>query len=209
VNADGSGQYVSGDETVQVNADGSGQWVGAMGTVTNAGDGSGQWVGDGGILVNKGDGSGTYNDRPVSLDPLPKVAPLGRFPMLAKLKPVGRACGTLIRIGAEVLFDFDKDTLRPQGASVLRAVAKALGDTSAAVSVNGHTDAKGTDSYNLDLSERRARAVVKALQDDGLGAPMTPHGFGETQPVAPNTLKGKDNPAGRQLNRRVELVVGG
>ena len=75
------------------------------------------------------------------------------------------------------------------------------------IEVDGHTDSKGADAYNLELSQRRAATVAKALQGDGLTAPLTIHGFGETQPVAPNTLKGADNPVGRQLNRRVELVI--
>jgi OOP family OmpA-OmpF porin len=210
VDSDGSGQYVSGAESVSVSADGSGQWVSPeYGSVENHGDGSGQWVGPQGIVVNNGDGSGTWNGAPIRLDPLPPVAPLGKFPKLSTLKPIGKPCGMLIRISAEVLFDFDKANLRPEAGPVLASVAKALTGTKGTVTVNGHTDSKGADDYNLDLSQRRAQSVLAALQADGLTAPLAARGLGETQPVAPNTLKGKDNPAGRQLNRRVEILVSG
>jgi len=175
--------------------------------ITNAGDGSGTWVGSEGPVTVAGDGTGTKTGMPIKVAPMAKFALLGKLPKLNKLKPVGKACGTLIRLSAGVLFDFDKDTLRPSAVPLLAAVAKALKGSSKAIQVNGHTDSKGADAYNLDLSERRAATVAKALQGDGLTAPLTIHGFGETQPVAPNTLKGADNPVGRQLNRRVELVI--
>lgn len=73
--------------------------------------------------------------------------------------------------------------------------------------MNGHTDSIGNDGYNVDLSARRAQAVADALADRGVGASLAVKGYGESQPVAANTIKGKDNPAGRQLNRRVELVL--
>ncbi|HEX2809803.1 MAG TPA: OmpA family protein [Kineosporiaceae bacterium] len=209
VSADGSGTYVSGAQTVSVAADGSGTWVSNQGSVSNAGDGSGEWVGTAGPVSNNGDGTGTVGGVEVKMDPLPKMAPLGRFPKLQKLGPVGRPCGTLIRISAGLLFDFDKAVLRPEAAPVLTSVAAALSGASGTVAVNGHTDSVGTDAYNKNLSDRRAAAVVAALKADGFSGPQQPKGFGESQPVAPNTVKGKDNPAGRQLNRRVEIVIPG
>ena len=73
--------------------------------------------------------------------------------------------------------------------------------------IRGHTDAKGSDDYNQGLSERRANAVMAALRERGAAAQASARGFGETQPVAPNEVAGKDNPGGRQLNRRVEIFV--
>jgi OOP family OmpA-OmpF porin len=102
-----------------VNTDGSGSWVSDQGSVTNAGDGSGSWVGTAGPVQNNGDGTGIVGGVTVTMDPLPKMAPLGRFPKLQKLGPVGRPCGTLIRISAGVLFGFDKATLRPEAGPVL------------------------------------------------------------------------------------------
>jgi OOP family OmpA-OmpF porin len=207
VDSDGSGQYSNASETYQVSADGSGQWNGPAGTVHNSGDGSGDWIGQAGIVTVNGDGTGDLNGNSIAIAPMPKFALLGKLPKLNTLKPIGKPCGTLIRISAGLLFDFDKATIRPEAKPVLAAVAKALAGSSADLQVNGHTDAKGTDAYNLDLSQRRAQAVVAALTAAGLSAPMTPTGFGEAQPVAPNTLGGKDNPVGRQLNRRVEIVI--
>ncbi len=209
VSADGSGQYSNGTETYQVSADGSGQWTGPAGVVHNDGKGGGTWAGGQGAVTVNGDGTGTVNGRLVKIDPMPKFALLGRFPKLAKLAPLGRPCGVLIRLGAEVLFDFDKATLRPEAGPVLAAIATALRASGAAVDVNGHTDSIGTEAYNLDLSLRRAKAVIAALVADGVTGTITPHGYGESQPVAPNTTDGKDNPAGRQLNRRVEIVIRG
>lgn len=208
VDADGSGQYSNETEVYQVEANGSGTWTtDDYGVISNEGNGSGQWTGPEGVVIVNGDGTGTLNGLPISVAPMPKFALLGKLPRLNKLKPLGKPCGTLIRISAGVLFDFDKDAVRPEAKQVLTAVAKALGKQTVDIQVNGHTDAKGSDAYNQDLSERRADAVVTFLKDAGLKAPLEAQGFGETQPVAPNTLKGKDNPVGRQLNRRVEIVI--
>ena len=76
-----------------------------------------------------------------------------------------------------------------------------------AMEIRGHTDARGNDDYNQSLSERRARAVIDALNQRGAAQQAQARGYGESQPVAPNEIGGKDNPAGRQLNRRVEIFV--
>lgn len=210
VNADGSGQYTNSGENYQVDVNGSGQWTGPYGVIQNKGDGTGTWTSPDGVISVKGDGTATVDGIKTVLTPaMPKFALLGTFPKLGRLKPVGKPCGTLIRIPSEVLFDFDKATLRPEAAPVLANVAKALVGTTAPIQVNGHTDALGSDAYNLDLSRRRAASVIAALRTDGVTAPLDPQGYGEAQPVAPNTLSGKDNPGGRQLNRRVEIVIPG
>ena len=88
------------------------------------------------------------------------------------------------------------------------AVARALAPVGAAsIAVAGHTDAIGTDTYNQALSEKRARTVADALRTRGVKGTLSAKGFGESRPVAPNELNGRDNPAGRQLNRRVEIFV--
>ena len=93
-------------------------------------------------------------------------------------------------------------------AKVLDTLATALNQVQAkSMEIRGHTDAKGSDPYNQALSERRAQAVLTALRQRQAAPGANARGYGESQPVAPNELDGHDNPAGRQLNRRVEIFV--
>ncbi len=103
-----------------------------------------------------------------------------------------------------VYFDFDKSTLRPEGIVVLNDAAALLKTNDrVVVEVAGHTDSVGSDAYNQGLSERRANSVRDYLVSQGITATrLTSRGYGEAQPVATN-----DTDAGRQLNRRVELIV--
>lgn len=124
-----------------------------------------------------------------------------------------RVSGTELRLNIpeQVLFDFDKSTLRTEALPTLQAVAAAArraGDLP--IRVEGHTDAKGAEAYNQRLSEARAAAVETWLQGAGLPDPrVSAQGFGPRNPVAPNaTPDGRDNPEGRQKNRRVEIVIG-
>ncbi|MBW1660432.1 MAG: OmpA family protein, partial [Deltaproteobacteria bacterium] len=74
----------------------------------------------------------------------------------------------------------------------------------------GHTDSKGSEEYNLALSQRRADSVkVWLIEEGGLkGITIITKGYGESKPVAPNTKPdGSDNPEGRAKNRRVEIYV--
>ena len=228
VNADGSGSYVGAHGNIELDGKGAGSWVGSFGTIENHGDGSGSWVGgdgnieinaDGsgkwiggpeGIVENRGDGTGTVGavPREVKMAPLPPLPPAGKFPLLDKFKPSGAPCGYVITLNDKVLFDFDKDVIRPDAGKVLDVLATALGKVpSSAMEIRGHTDAKGSDDYNQDLSERRAQSVVTALRERGTAQDAGARGYGESQPVAPNEVNGKDNPGGRQLNRRVEIFV--
>ena len=78
------------------------------------------------------------------------------------------------------------------------------------VIIRGYTDSKGTDEYNNRLSQRRAESVRDKLIEFGLesGRVLKTEGMGERNPIAPNTNKdGSDNPAGRALNRRIELEL--
>ena len=99
--------------------------------------------------------------------------------------------------------------MRADAASTLRSLATVLTSSGAPrLMVNGHTDSVSDDAFNQTLSEKRAQAVVQALRGDGVTASMEAVGYGESRPVAPNTNPdGSDNPAGRQLNRRVEIFV--
>jgi len=117
-----------------------------------------------------------------------------------------------IELAADVLFDFDKATIKPEAANALHNVAEIVRDKGKgrSVRIEGHTDGKGSASYNQKLSERRAESVKQWLaQKEGLGqVKMTTQGFGMSRPVAPNTKPdGSDDPEGRQKNRRVEIVL--
>lgn len=116
-----------------------------------------------------------------------------------------------ITLLGDVLFDFDKSDIRPDARPVLDRLAQLLaGYPRAGVAIEGHTDAKGDDDYNLRLSERRAAAVKAYLARRNVDAArLSTQGFGESRPVAPNAASdGADDPQGRQRNRRVEFVIG-
>ena len=114
----------------------------------------------------------------------------------------------VIDLPADVLFDFDKATIRPDAEPALARAAELLKSyPRAQVSIGGHTDAKGDDAYNEGLSLRRARAVADRLQGPA-GRSLKAEGFGERRPVASNVKPdGADDPAGRQKNRRVEIRI--
>jgi outer membrane protein OmpA-like peptidoglycan-associated protein len=106
-------------------------------------------------------------------------------------------------------FDFDKSNIKSEFVPVLDEAARILKDNANInVMIEGHTDSKGTDAYNLRLSERRARAVKQYLVSRGVDAGrLDTVGKGEAEPVADNMKNGRDNPEGRAMNRRAELKV--
>lgn len=114
-----------------------------------------------------------------------------------------------VDLPADVLFDFDKASLRPDAAAPLDKAAELIRSyPQAPLTVVGHTDSKGTDAYNDELSQRRADTVAQALQQRTARMPQA-RGSGEREPVAPNaTPDGRDDPQGRQLNRRVQILIG-
>lgn len=206
----GGGTWNGDGGLIRNNGDGSGTWNGPQGIVTIHADGSGTWNGPHGLVVNDGNGSGRIGppSREVKMAPIPKVAPAGKFPPLKKFAPSGAPCGFVVTLNDQVLFDFDKSDIRTDAAKVLDTLAGALNQVPAkAMEIRGHTDAKGSDDYNLELSERRARSVIAALRQRGAAQDADARGYGESQPVAPNEIDGQDHPAGRQLNRRVEIFV--
>lgn len=104
-----------------------------------------------------------------------------------------------------VNFCFDCDTLSNEAKAILDGDAMALVNShpNATFEVAGHTDSKGSDSYNMDLSNRRAGNVAAYLVSKGVAAErMKSNGYGESQPVADNATE-----AGRAANRRVELRI--
>ncbi len=115
-----------------------------------------------------------------------------------------------ISLQGEILFDFDKADIRAAAEPTLAQVAKMIGSYSKAqVLIEGYTDAKGSDSYNAKLSDRRAVSVKNWFAKHGVTAnSMQTHGWGAAKPVAPNTHPdGSDDPDGRQKNRRVEITI--
>ena len=104
----------------------------------------------------------------------------------------------------DVLFDTGKSVLKPGAKNTLTKIAEQLkGDAGLHVAVEGHTDNVGTSEKNMTLSEKRAQAVRDFLVGAGISADrITAAGKGEAEPVATNKTA-----AGRQQNRRVELVI--
>jgi outer membrane protein OmpA-like peptidoglycan-associated protein len=104
---------------------------------------------------------------------------------------------------SDVLFDTGRSTLKPGADRDLDRLARALKDNSnTRVMIEGHTDSVGSDSYNEELSQRRAQAVADALRMRGVASDRyEAKGLGKSFPVASN-----DTNAGRQQNRRVEIV---
>jgi outer membrane protein OmpA-like peptidoglycan-associated protein len=123
----------------------------------------------------------------------------------AILQTVDTPRGLVVNM-ADVLFDSGRFSLRPVTREKLARIAGiVLGHPGLRIQVEGHTDSLGGDEYNMRLSENRAAAVRDYLVSQGINpGNITAQGFGKTMPVADNS-----NAAGRQANRRVEMVVSG
>src|SRR5262249_14994123 len=143
---------------------------------------------------------------PVAVAPPPPPPP----PAVAQpVEVIVSKCEERLRVGSDFLFDFDRADVRPEADVALTELADRINVVRKAVLIEGHTDAKGTDSYNQGLSERRAGAVRTALAERGLPSEwLRIRGFGKSHPVVPNQhADGSDDPEGRQKNRRVEVVI--
>jgi outer membrane protein OmpA-like peptidoglycan-associated protein len=107
-------------------------------------------------------------------------------------------------------FEYDEAGLHPRAQRQLNIVADLLkSDARRQLKIAGHTDAKGAEAYNLDLSRSRAEAVKKELVRLGVPeAQILTSGLGKTQPLSPNARSdGSDDPAGRSQNRRAEIYL--
>ena len=120
----------------------------------------------------------------------------------AKVERVGE--GILVTFDSGLLFDFNSDRIRPDAAANLNNLASSLNKFGESkIMIVGHTDNVGTDSYNMDLSNRRSTSASAYLQSRGVPSTrITTTGRGEAEPVASN-----DTEAGRQQNRRVEIAI--
>jgi outer membrane protein OmpA-like peptidoglycan-associated protein len=107
---------------------------------------------------------------------------------------------------SDVLFDTARYTLKPGAREKLAKVSGIiLAHPGLKIAIEGHTDNVGSDEYNMKLSDNRANSVETYLVSQGLNSgSVTAQGFGKNQPVADNGTA-----AGRQRNRRVEMVVSG
>jgi outer membrane protein OmpA-like peptidoglycan-associated protein len=120
----------------------------------------------------------------------------------AKVERVGE--GIQVTFDSGLLFDFDSDAIRPDAAENLRELARSLtkyGDSN--LLIVGHTDSRGDESYNQNLSLRRSNSASAFLASQGVPRTrISTNGRGEYEPVASN-----DTDAGRQQNRRVEVAI--
>ena len=116
-----------------------------------------------------------------------------------------------IELAADVLFDFDKADIRRDAQNALKQLGDIIKNKAkGTVRIEGHTDSKGSDSYNQKLSVSRANSVRDWLiKNEGLkNVRFATSGFGANKPAISNTKPdGKDDPEGRQKNRRVEIVI--
>ena len=128
---------------------------------------------------------------------------LQQFNLILETRDTAR--GLIVNV-SDVLFDFNKYTLRPAAREKLAKISGIiLSHPGLRLEVDGYTDSIGSDDYNLKLSDRRASGVRDYLVSQGLAPDnLTVKGFGKEDPVASN-----DTAAGRQKNRRVEMVVSG
>ncbi len=110
-----------------------------------------------------------------------------------------------VRFEERVFFDFNKETMLPEATKILDVMAENMKRDvpDAQLTILGHTDAIGSDTYNFDLSRRRALSVMQELYSRGVRlSQMSTVAVGKTQPVAPNRTD-----EGRARNRRVEFMI--
>jgi outer membrane protein OmpA-like peptidoglycan-associated protein len=111
--------------------------------------------------------------------------------------------GVTVRL-KNIYFDFDKTTLKKESFTELNKVVDFLKENnSVEIEISGHTDNKGSDDYNANLSQGRSQSVVDYLISQGIDSfRLTAHGYGESKPIDTN-----DTDEGRANNRRVEFTV--
>lgn len=110
-----------------------------------------------------------------------------------------------------ILYEFDSDKLTTDAMNTLDTTLYKLmvENDELIILITSHTDSKGSDAYNQNLSDRRAASALKYLIKKGIDKErLKSKGYGESKPIAPNTKPdGSDNPEGRRLNRRTEVEI--
>lgn len=109
-----------------------------------------------------------------------------------------------------IYYEYDKFDLTPASKLVLDTLYNLMTENpSLVIELSSHTDSKGTDKYNMDLSQKRAESCVNYVVEKGIDkSRIVAKGYGESMPIAPNTLpNGADNPEGRAKNRRTEFKI--
>jgi len=158
------------------------------------------------MLTGTGPGGTIYETATVTVNaPAPAPAPALPPPVEPPPPPAPAPVRKVIdRLTVRVNFDFDKSNIRKEDVADLeKAVAFVKKYPDSKVALEGHTDSRGTDKYNLKLSQRRADAVKKYLVDKGEKVErITAEGKGEAYPIADNKTE-----KGRFQNRRVEVLI--
>ena len=132
---------------------------------------------------------------------IPESAPYFELFNSVELKPAEVGESMVLN---HLFFDHDKATLKPESKAELSRTIKLMKQNPKLLfEISGHTDDRGSEAYNLDLSERRAESVVNYLIDNGIGKSRLVHaGYGFNRNIATN-----DTEAGRKKNRRVEMLI--
>ncbi len=166
-----------------------------LGTLAGGSDGRNAAIGAA-VGAVAGGGIGVYMDR--------QEAELRRQTVGTGIEVTRVGDQISLTMPSDVTFPVDSSTIQPQFTQALNDVAETLkAYPSTAVDIIGHADSTGSDTYNQDLSERRAGAVSNFLQAQGVRpVRLAAIGMGETRPIATN-----DTPAGRSANRRVEIIL--
>jgi len=133
------------------------------------------------------------------------IAIRGPAPAVAEVPKRVEVKADRIEITEKIQFELDKADIKSESHGLLDEIVQVMRDNPQIkkVDVNGHSDSDGADNYNMDLSARRAKAVVAYLTGHGIDAArLNSKGFGETKPIADN-----ETSAGKEKNRRVEFLI--
>ena len=147
-------------------------------------------------------------DEPRGTEEKPSGPPIAKG--IQAIKQVNARCVVTFSVAADALFQVKRWTLNPDAGQTMDALGPLFAKAGKhPVRIESFTDSAGSDGYNQMLSEKRAITVRGWLVNHGFVPEGTPiEGFGQRNPVAPNTkTDGSDNPEGRQKNRRVDIVI--